>query len=86
MGRFGARLAADALHGIEERAQYARFGLCNMIFKIVALFLVFIGVLAWFGKMHWIGGKRLTQTQMHQLRTLPHRQGALRLRRKARMI
>jgi purine-cytosine permease-like protein len=32
-----------------------------MIFKIVALFLVFMGVLGWFGKMHWIGGKALTQ-------------------------
>jgi|TARA_B110000977_G_scaffold186859_1_gene253311 hypothetical protein len=32
-----------------------------MILKIVALFLVFIGVLGWFGKMHWIGGKTLTQ-------------------------
>ena len=34
-----------------------------MIFKIVLLFLVFMGVLAWAGKMHWIGGKRLTQTK-----------------------
>lgn len=34
---------------------------CSMILKIVALFLVFIGVLGWFGKMHWIGGKALTQ-------------------------
>lgn len=32
-----------------------------MLSKIVLLFLAFIGVLAWFGKMHWIGGKRLTQ-------------------------
>jgi purine-cytosine permease-like protein len=32
-----------------------------MILKIVALFLVFIGVLGWFGKMHWIGGKTLSQ-------------------------
>lgn len=32
-----------------------------MIFKIVALFLVFIAALGWFGKMHWIGGKSLTQ-------------------------
>lgn len=36
---------------------------CDMILKIVALFLVFIGVLGWFGKMHWIGGKTLTQTK-----------------------
>lgn len=33
----------------------------SMILKIVALFLVFIGVLGWFGKMHWIGGKTLSQ-------------------------
>ena len=32
-----------------------------MILKIVALFLVFMGVLGWFGKMHWIGGKTLSQ-------------------------
>jgi hypothetical protein len=30
-----------------------------MLTKIVLLFLVFIGVLAMFGKLHWIGGKRL---------------------------
>jgi hypothetical protein len=30
-----------------------------MIFKIVVLFLVVMGVLAMFGKMHWLGGKRL---------------------------
>ena len=31
-----------------------------MIFKIVTLFLVVMGVLAMFGKLHWvIGGKRL---------------------------
>ncbi len=30
-----------------------------MIFKIVTLFLVVMGVLAMFGKMHWLGGKRL---------------------------
>lgn len=30
-----------------------------MISKIVILFLVFMGVLAMFGKLHWIGGKRL---------------------------
>ncbi len=34
-----------------------------MLSKIVLLFLVFIGVLAWFGKMHWIGGKRLRQAK-----------------------
>lgn len=34
---------------------------CDMILKIVALFLVFIGVLGWFGKMHWLGAKSLTQ-------------------------
>lgn len=33
----------------------------NMVLKIVALFLVFIGVLGWFGKMHWIGGKSVKQ-------------------------
>ena len=32
-----------------------------MLSKIVLLFLVFIAALAWFGKMHWIGGKRLAQ-------------------------
>ena len=32
-----------------------------MISKIVLLFLVVMGVLAWMGKMHWIGGKRLQQ-------------------------
>jgi signal peptide peptidase SppA len=26
-GRFGAQIAGDALHGVEERAQFARFGL-----------------------------------------------------------
>ena len=30
-----------------------------MLTKIVLLFLVFIGVLGMFGKLHWIGGKRL---------------------------
>ncbi|QFT57593.1 hypothetical protein FIU94_02045 [Sulfitobacter sp. THAF37] len=34
-----------------------------MVFKIVLLFLVFMGVVAWFGKMHWIGGKHLRQTK-----------------------
>jgi hypothetical protein len=34
-----------------------------LIAKIVLLFLVFMGVIAWFGKMHWIGGKRLQQTK-----------------------
>lgn len=34
-----------------------------MVFKIVLLFLVFMGVLAWFGKMHWLGGPRLGQTK-----------------------
>ena len=30
-----------------------------MLSKIVLLFLAFIAVLAVFGKLHWIGGKRL---------------------------
>ena len=30
-----------------------------MMLKIVSLFLVFIVVLGMFGKLHWIGGKRL---------------------------
>ena len=30
-----------------------------MIVKIVTLFLLVIAVLAMFGKMHWLGGKRL---------------------------
>lgn len=34
-----------------------------MIFKIVTLFLVFMGVLAMFGKMHWLGGKRLASAK-----------------------
>lgn len=38
-----------------------RGSVSDMVFKIVALFLVFMGVLGWFGKMHWIGGKTLTQ-------------------------
>lgn len=34
-----------------------------MLSKIVILFLVFIGVLAVFGKMHWIGGKRFARAK-----------------------
>lgn len=34
-----------------------------MIFKIVTLFLVVMGVLAMFGKMHWLGGKRLASAK-----------------------
>lgn len=34
-----------------------------MIFKIVTLFLVIMGVLAMFGKMHWLGGKRLASAK-----------------------
>lgn len=34
-----------------------------MITKIVLLFLVFMGTLAWFGKMHWLGGKRLGKSK-----------------------
>jgi hypothetical protein len=34
-----------------------------MITKIVILFLVFMGTLAWFGKMQWLGSKRLKQTK-----------------------
>ncbi|MEM9577498.1 MAG: hypothetical protein AAF999_10850 [Pseudomonadota bacterium] len=34
-----------------------------MIFKIVTLFLVVIAVLAMFGKMHWLGGKRLASAK-----------------------
>jgi hypothetical protein len=34
-----------------------------MIFKIVLLFLVVMGVLAMFGKLHWIGGKRLASAK-----------------------
>jgi purine-cytosine permease-like protein len=34
-----------------------------LISKIVILFLVFMGTIAWFGKMHWIGGKKLRQTK-----------------------
>ncbi len=32
-----------------------------MMTKVVVLFLVFMGVLAMFGKLHWLGGKRLSQ-------------------------
>ncbi len=32
-----------------------------MIFKIVTVFLIAIAVLGMFGKMHWLGGKRLAQ-------------------------
>lgn len=46
---------------VSKNAPSMRGLVCNMILKIVALFLVFIGVLGWFGKMHWIGGKTLTQ-------------------------
>lgn len=31
-----------------------------MLSKIVLFFLLFIAVLAMFGKLHWIGGKRLS--------------------------
>ena len=34
-----------------------------MLSKIVILFLVFMGVLAMFGKLHWLGGKRLSQAK-----------------------
>lgn len=34
-----------------------------MLTKIVALFLVFIVVLGMFGKLHWIGGKRLANAK-----------------------
>ena len=34
-----------------------------MVAKIVLLFLVFMGVLAWFGKMHWLGSDKLKQTK-----------------------
>lgn len=34
-----------------------------MIIKIVTLFLVFMGVLAMFGKLHWLGGKRLSSAK-----------------------
>jgi|TARA_R110000850_G_scaffold2877_10_gene13314 hypothetical protein len=32
-----------------------------MVLKVVLLFLVAMGTLAWFGKMHWLGGKTLSQ-------------------------
>lgn len=34
-----------------------------MLSKIVILFLVFIAVLGMFGKLHWIGGKRLASAK-----------------------
>ncbi|WP_299968196.1 hypothetical protein [uncultured Roseobacter sp.] len=34
-----------------------------MIFKIVSLFLVVIVVLGFFGKMHWLGGGRLSRAK-----------------------
>ncbi|MEM6304597.1 MAG: hypothetical protein AAF744_07755 [Pseudomonadota bacterium] len=37
-----------------------------MISKIVLLFLAVVAVLGIFGKMHWIGGKRLKQAKCGQ--------------------
>ncbi|WP_189799534.1 hypothetical protein [Tateyamaria sp. syn59] len=34
-----------------------------MLSKIVLLFLAFIAVLAVFGKLHWIGGKRFSSAK-----------------------
>ena len=34
-----------------------------MMTKVVVLFLVFMGVLAMFGKLHWLGGKRLSSAK-----------------------
>lgn len=34
-----------------------------MMTKVVLLFLVFMAVLAMFGKLHWIGGKRLSSAK-----------------------
>ncbi|KEJ96737.1 hypothetical protein [Pseudosulfitobacter pseudonitzschiae] len=34
-----------------------------MLLKIIVLFFVFIAVLGFFGKMHWLGGKRLSQSK-----------------------
>jgi hypothetical protein len=34
-----------------------------MIVKIVVLFLVVMGVLAMFGKLHWLGGKRFSSAR-----------------------
>jgi hypothetical protein len=34
-----------------------------MIFKIVVLFLIVMAVLAMFGKLHWLGGKRLASAK-----------------------
>ena len=34
-----------------------------MLSKIVLLFLAFIAVLAVFGKLHWLGGKRLASAK-----------------------
>ena len=31
---------------------------CDMMFKIVTLFLAFIALIAMFGKLHWLGVKR----------------------------
>lgn len=46
---------------VSKNARNSRGSDYDMILKIVALFLVFIAVLGWFGKMHWIGGKKLSQ-------------------------
>ncbi len=35
----------------------------DMLSKIVVFFLIFIAVLGMFGKLHWIGGKRLTEAK-----------------------
>lgn len=34
-----------------------------MVLKVVILFLVAMGTLAWFGKMHWLGVKGLKRAK-----------------------
>lgn len=47
-----------------KNAALSRNTACNsMIVKTVLLFLVVIGVLAMFGKLHWLGGKRLASAK-----------------------
>jgi hypothetical protein len=48
-----------------------------VIIKIVILFLVFMGVLAMFGRLRFPGQKQLESRALPQMRTLPPGQGAV---------
>ncbi len=75
-------LAQDALAAIEERADLRAFRVSDVIFKIVTLFLVFMGVLAMFGKLRFPGADAPGLGQVPEMRALPDRQGPLCLRQK----